>query len=110
MGVLVAAALGIAIGLLFVWASARAAITIAVLEIEDGKLRVTRGALSPRVVSALSDIAARPKIRAATLRIVRAKDHARVEMHGELDDNQRQRVRNVGGNVPLAQLGKARRR
>jgi hypothetical protein len=110
VGVLVAAAIGIAIGLLLVWANARAAITIAVLEIEDGKLTVTRGGLSPRVVSDLRDIAARPRIRGATLRVVRAKDHARVEMHGDLDANQMQRFRNVIGNVPLAQLVKAKRR
>ena len=110
MGVMIAAAIGLAILLLLVWSSSRAAITIAVLEIVDGKLQVTRGGLSPRVVSDLREIAARPKIRAATVRILRAKDHARVEVHGDLDANQVQRVRNVVGNVPLAQLVKAKRR
>jgi hypothetical protein len=38
MPVLVAAALGVAILLLLVWASARSAITIAVAEIRDGKV------------------------------------------------------------------------
>ena len=110
MGVMIAAALGIAILLLLVWASSRSAITIAVLEIEDGKLNVTRGGLSPRVVSDLRDIAARPRIKAATVRIVRAKDHARVEVHGKVDPNQVQRVRNVVGSIPLAQLVKAGRK
>jgi hypothetical protein len=109
MGFLVACAIGVAIGLALVWAASRSAITVAVLEIRDGKLTVTRGGISPRVLGDLRDIAARPRVRSATLRIVRAKDHARVEVHGSLDDNQVQRVRNVVGNVPLAQLVKAKR-
>jgi hypothetical protein len=107
---MIAAAIGIAILLLLVWASSRSAITIAVLEIQDGKLQVTRGGLSPRVVSDLRDIAARPKIKAATVRIVRSKDHARVEIHGKVNANQMQRVRNVVGSVPLAQLINAGRK
>ncbi len=110
MPVLVACAVGVACLLALVWASSRAAITVAVAEIRDGKLEVTRGALAPRVLGDLRDVAARPRIRSATLRILRAKDHARVEVRGRVSEQQVQRFRNVVGNVPMAQLTKATRR
>lgn len=110
MAVLVACAVGVAIGLLLVWANARAAITIALAEVRDGKLELARGTLSPRVLGDLRDIVSRPSIKSATLRIVRAKDHARVEVHGEVSEQQLQRLRNVIGNVRIAQLVKADRR
>lgn len=110
MAVLVACAIGVAIGLTLVWASARAAITIAVLEVSEGKVRVTRGALAPRVLEDLRDVVARPKVKSATVRLVRAKDHARVEIHGDIPEQQVQRIRNVVGTVKLAQLVNSRRR
>lgn len=110
MAVLVACAIGVAIGLLLVWANARAAITIAIAEIRDGKLELTRGGLSPRVLGDLRDIAARPRVKSATVRIVRAKDRARVEVSGDISEQQVQRLRNVVGNVPVAQLVKADRK
>jgi hypothetical protein len=110
MAVLVACALGVAIGFALVWASARAAITIAVLEIDGGKIRVTRGGLAPRVLQDLRDVVSRPRIESATLRVVRAKDHARVELRGRVGEQQMQRIRNVVGTVKLAQLVNARRR
>jgi len=110
MPVFVAAAIGLAILLTLVWAQARAAITIAVVEIRNGKLEITRGGLSPRVLGDLRDVASRPSISGATLRIIRAKDRARVEVHGKVSEQQVQRFRNVIGNVPVAQLVKATRR
>jgi hypothetical protein len=109
MPVFVAAAIGVAILLLVVWGSARSAITIAVLEIRDGKLEVIKGGLSPRVLGDLRDVALRPRIESATLRIIRAKDRARVEIQGKVGDPQVQRIRNVVGTVPVAQLKNARR-
>ncbi len=110
MAVLVACAIGVAIGLLLVWANSRSAITIAVAEVREGKMEITRGALSPRVVADLRDIVSRPRIRSATVRIVRAKDHARLEVTGDVPEQQVQRLRNVVGTLPLAQLVKATRR
>jgi len=110
MPVMVAAAIGVAILLLLVWASARSAITIAVAEIRDGKVEITRGGIAPRVLGDMRDIASRPRIASATVRIVRAKDRARVEVHGNVSEQQVQRLRNVIGNVPVAQLMKAERR
>jgi hypothetical protein len=110
MAVLIACAVGVAIGLLLVWANARAAITIALVEIRNGELEVTRGSLSPRVLDGLRDVATRPLIESATLRIVRAKDHARLEVRGKVSEPQLQRLRNIVGSVRLAQLASAGRR
>jgi len=110
MAVLVACALGVAIGLLALWSSSRAAITIAVADLRDGKLELTRGALAPRVLDDLKDIATRPRVKSATVRIVRQKDRARVEVRGSLSEQQVQRLRNVIGNVPVAQPVRARRK
>jgi Protein of unknown function (DUF3634) len=110
MVVPVACAVGVAIGLLLLWAGSRAAITIAVAEIHDGHLELTRGSLPPRVLDDLRDIAVRPRIKSATVRIVRARDRARVEVHGEVSEPQRQRLRNVVGNVRVAQLVRAKNR
>jgi Protein of unknown function (DUF3634) len=107
----IACAVGVAIGLFLLWVGSRAAITIAVAEIQDGHIELTRGSLPPRVLDDLRDIAVRPRIKSATVRIVRARDRARVEVHGEVSEPQRQRLRNVVGNVRVAQLvrGKNRR-
>jgi hypothetical protein len=110
MGFLVACAIGVAIGLLLLWTSARAAITIAVLEIQDGKIRVARGGLAPRVLDDLRDVVSRPRIKSATVRVTRAKDHAHIEVRGDVPAVQVQRLRNVIGNVGLAQLVSGRRR
>lgn len=110
MGFLVACAIGVAIGLALVWANARAAITIAVLEIERGVVRVTRGGLAARILGDVRDIAARPPIPSATIRVIRAKDHARLEIHGDVPSAQVQRLRNVIGSIALAQLARAPRR
>ena len=110
MAVLVACAIGVAVLLLLVWSASRSAITIAVAEVRDGKLEVTRGGLSPRALGDLRDVVSRPRIRSATLRIVRQKDKARLEVQGDVSEQQLQRLRNVVGNVPLAQLVKAGRR
>jgi hypothetical protein len=109
MAVLVACAVSVAIGLILVWANARAAITIAVIEIVDGKVTVTRGGLSSRVLDDLRDVASRPTVKHATVRVLRAKDRGRVEVEGEVSDQQMQRLRNIVGNVPVAQLARAKR-
>jgi hypothetical protein len=110
VAVVVACALGVAILFLLVWVNARAAITIAVLEIESGKIRVTRGGLAPRVLEDLRDVVSRPQVRSATVRVLRDKEHARLEVHGDIPEPQMQRLRNVVGTVKLAQLVNARRR
>jgi len=91
------------------WAS-RNAVTIAVLEVERGKIRVTRGGIAARVLADVGDVVRRPRVKRATIRIVRERGFAKLHMKGDLRDAQMQQLRNVVGSVPLAKLVNARRR
>jgi hypothetical protein len=55
-------------------------------------------------------VAARPKIAQVTVRVVRARGHAALEVNGTMPPAQLQQLRNVVGSVPLAKLVNARRR
>ncbi len=94
-----------------IWLAARAAITICVLHIEAGRVRVVRGGIAPRVLVDLGDVAnTAPRIANATIRITRRDGAAHLEMRGTLNAAQEQRIRNVIGSVPLAKLMNARRK
>jgi len=110
MEVLAGVALALAFALTALWFAARAATTICVLEIEKGKLRVASGALAPRVLDDVRDIVKRPKVTWAIVRVLRAKEHGRVEVKGELTKDQLQQLRNVIGSTPLAKLAGIRKK
>jgi hypothetical protein len=90
--------------------SARAAVTVCVVEVRGGKARVVRGGIAPRIFSDIADVVAAPQVGRATLRITRSGGHATLRVTGAVGENQQQRLRNVVGSVPLAQLANARRR
>lgn len=96
-------------GLVAVYLAARRAVTIAVLEVERGKVTVTHGGIAPPVLADLRDVARRPPIDALRIRIVRASGRAEVELEGSISTAQAQQLRNVIGSVPLARLINARR-
>ena len=98
------------VALALLWFAARSAITLVVAEIREGKVQVTHGGIAPRVLADLADVVARPRVERATLRIVRARGRAEVEIEGDLSAAQVQQVRNVVGSVPLAKLANARAR
>ncbi len=104
------AVLALAIGVVALWVSARNAITVCVLEIRSGTVRIARGGLAPGILSDIEDVVARPQVDRATLRIVRNEGLARLDVSGELSTEQRQQLRNVVGSVPLAKLVAGRRR
>ena len=104
MEVVVAFAVATFFGLLALWVSARRAITICVLEIVDGEIEVSRGSLTPRILSDMGDIAKRPKVKSATIRLLRARDFAKVDASGPFTVEQLQQLRNVVGNIPIAKL------
>ena len=103
-------ALAVAIGFVALYTAARAAITVCVLDIVAGQVFVRRGGLASGVRAAIEDVVARPKIARATLRIVRDRGAAVLEVKGAVSAEQRQQLRNVVGCVPLAKLANARRR
>jgi hypothetical protein len=103
-------AVAVAIGLVALYVSARAAITVCVLDVVAGQVFVRRGGLAPRIRADIEDVMARPKIERATLRIVRDRGRAVLEVKGVVSGAQRQQLRNVVGSVPLANLVNARGR
>ena len=109
MTALAFAALALA-ALVALWLAARAATTVCVLEVERGRVRVTRGGIAPRVLGDIADVVRRPAVARATVRITRDGGRAALAMTGDLTPDQRQQLRNVVGTVPLARLGRARRR
>jgi hypothetical protein len=97
-----------AVALAALWWNARAALTIAVLDVENGAIRRVRGGLSPSVLGDLADILAKPPVVRGRVRIVRDAGAARVEIRGEIGPEHAQRLRNVIGNVPLVRLARGR--
>jgi hypothetical protein len=108
MALLFAAA--VAIGLVAIYVSARTAITVCVLEVVAGQVFVRRGGLASRIRADIEDVVGRPKIERATLRIVRDRGSAVLEVKGAVSAAQLQQLRNVVGSVPLAKLVNARSR
>ncbi len=104
MEVLLAIAGITAVALGILWFAARGAITVAIAEVREGKLELTHGDLSPRVLSDLKDVVKRPKVGQGTVRVLRRKDRASVEARGDFSDAQLQQLRNVVGTVPIAKL------
>jgi hypothetical protein len=103
-------ALGVLVAIALLWFSSRSAITLCVLEVRDGEVEVARGAMSPRIVSDIQDVLRRPKVESATIRVIRNREHANVEVKGDVSKAQQQQLRNVVGSVPLAKLRNGHRR
>jgi hypothetical protein len=93
-----------AVALAALWWSARAALTIAVLDVRNGAIRRVRGGLSPGVLADVADVLAKPPVARGRVRIMRDAGVARVEIRGEIGPEHAQRLRNVIGNVPLVRL------
>ena len=77
---------------------------IAVCRVERGKLRVTRGRLSPRVVAELRDVAERMKMTGATIIVRKEGGMPTLRLQGVEDAATQQQLRNVIGRFKLAQL------
>ena len=99
-----------AAALVFLYLASLRAVTIADLEIAQGKVRVIRGGIAPPILADLRDIARTPPIASARVSIVRSDGRAEVKLRGEVSPDQAQRIRNVVGSVPLARLRNAVRK
>jgi hypothetical protein len=102
--------LALLVALVALGISARDAVTVCVLEVRDGKARVVRGGIAPRILSDIADVVAMPRVGRATVRITRGGGYAHVRVTGDVPEPQQQRLRNVVGSLPLAQLASGRRR
>jgi hypothetical protein len=110
VGALIAVAGAILLFLAALWFAARRDITVCILRVDNGEIDVVGGTIAPRVLSDLRDVVRRPRVTSATVRVLRAKDHATVEASGKLTSDQVQQLRNIIGSIPIAKLanGKAK--
>ncbi len=97
----------VALGIMALFFVARRAVTICVLSVEQGLVRVRHGDLTPRILQDLRDVVARPKVARGEIRITRGDGRAQVALSGTFTEAQAQQVRNVVGSVPLAGLASA---
>ena len=102
--------IGLGMALLLLWFSARNAITVAVLSVHRGKVRVTRGGIAPRILADVADVVSRPPVEECTLRIQRRSGRAELHISGNVGEAQQQQLRNVIGSLPLSRLSNTRRR
>src|SRR5512140_1737970 len=104
MDTLAITVVAILVALAALWWRAREAVTICVIEVTRGKAKLARGGIAPRVLADIGDVVRRPRIERATVRVVRNRGHAKLEVRGDIGDAQMQQLRNVIGSVPLAKL------
>ena len=77
------------------------------LSVRGGRVLVVRGRVPPRFVADVRDLVGRSRARDVTIR-ARPTDHGgRLVFAGDLDEGTRQRLRNVFGLIPAAQLRSA---
>jgi hypothetical protein len=77
--------------------------TIAVCVFENGKVRIPRGRLSPRVLAEVKDVAERNRLSGKL--VIRREDRAvRLDLEGVTDARAAQQLRNVLGRFRLPEL------
>lgn len=86
------------------WIALRRSTELFVLRVRDGETQHVRGRLPPMLLQELREILATPPVSTATVRVVRENGRPRVLVTGPLGEAQVQRLRNVVGRFPLAQI------
>jgi hypothetical protein len=94
--------LGLAIWPLIV--SIRRGADLFVLQVRDGQVRFTRGRMPQGLLDDIADVMDSPSLRRVELRAVRRGGRAELVTRGELSPEQLQRLRNVLGRYPVAQI------
>lgn len=89
--------------LVALYVSADRARTIAVVALERGSVRITRGRLPPRVLAEIRDVAERNRLQ-GLVTIRRESGAVRVDLGGIDDPRAAQQLRNVIGRFRLAEL------
>ena len=74
------------------------------LELRDGRLTLKRGRIPPRLLDDFRDVLTGSRARRAVIRAVTWDRLPRLEVRGELTEDELQRLRNVLGTYPLAKL------
>jgi hypothetical protein len=74
------------------------------IDVAEGQARHVRGRIPRPLLSDIEDIVARPRVRAAEIRVVTAQGRPEVHVRGKLTADQVQRLRNVVGQFQVAQI------
>jgi hypothetical protein len=78
------------------------------VRVREGRVRVVRGRIPPKLLTDIGDIVRRPApIEEVVLRVVVEDRAPRVYVQGELSDAQRQQLRNVVSMWPVAKIRNA---
>lgn len=77
------------------------------ISVKGGRLLVVRGRVPAALVAQMREVVARPPVRSATIRAVRAENGARLVVSGDIDEGRAQRLRNLFGLYPAAKLKQA---
>jgi hypothetical protein len=94
--------LGLALWPLIV--SIRRSTELFVIRVRDGQVRFSRGRMPQGLLDDIADVMDSPSIGRAELRAVRRGGRAELVTRGELSSEQLQRLRNVLGRYPVAQI------
>ncbi len=110
MGIFVGLCLLIALALPLAWSIYRSN-QLFVIEVKRGRARLTAGRLPPSLLSDLSDVVSRAKIRRARLRVVKEQGRPRLLLRdGEVDAGTLQQLRNVVGRYEVQKIRTGQRR
>src|SRR5690348_12445051 len=77
------------------------------LRIHDGRVRVVRGRIPARLLEDIGDVVRDPEVARGTLRGVSEDGRVRLYPDAELSDAQKQRLRNVIAQWPVAKVRNA---
>jgi len=84
--------------------SLRRANELFVVSVSEGQASLRRGRIPQGLLGDIGDVVRRPRVKKATIRVVKEGGRPRVYVQGQLSEVQRQRLRNVVGNVPVAKI------
>src|SRR5262245_26567301 len=80
------------------------------LRIHDGQVRVSRGRVPPRLLQEIGDVVRDPMVARGTLRGVSEDGRVRLYPDAPLSEAQKQQLRNVIAQWPVAKVRNAPRR
>jgi len=72
--------------------------------VRNGKATFRRGRVPQRLLDDISDVVKKPRVKKATIRVVKERGRPRAIISGEVSDATRQRLRNVVGTFSTAKL------
>lgn len=81
-----------------------------VIIVRNGKSKVVRGRLPPRLFDDIDDVLRRPPVDDGEVRVVAEQMRPRVFVSGSINEVQAQRIRNVVGRFDITQIRTGRRR